>query len=203
MHTFIFRKVRAIQKSRRLGHGILSSIRENRDGATAIEFAILGIPFFALLFGIIEISILFLVTSTTHHAVAEVSRQVRTGEFQSSGGGADEFKAAICTAMVGVGNCDNLRVDVVSSSSGQFVDLSLPVSPATCSGTPSEIEACESADPDLPADVYNDTDGGDVVIVRVQYVHQLSVPNELTRLSNASGNTHVITATTAFKNEPF
>jgi len=203
MHTLIFQKIRAIQKSRRLGHGLLSSMRKNRDGATAIEFAILGIPFFALLFGIVEISVLFFVTSTTHHAVAEVSRQVRTGEFQSSGGGADEFKGAICAAMSGVGSCDNLRVDVISSNTGQFVDLSLPVSPQACAGTPSEIEDCEAADPDMPADVYNDTSGGDVVIVRVQYVHRLSVPNELTRLSNAPGNTHVITATTAFKNEPF
>ncbi len=203
MHTLIIRKARSIQKPRRSGRGILSSLRKNRDGTTAIEFAILGIPFMALLFGIVEISVLFFVTSTTHHAVSEVSRQVRTGEFQASGGGADEFKEAVCAAMSGVGSCENLRIDVISSATGQFSTLSLPTSPTSCSGTPSEVEACEGEDPDMPADVYNDTSGGDVVIVRVQYVHRLSVPNELTRLSNAAGNTHVITATTAFKNEPF
>lgn len=181
----------------------LRLLRQDQKGTTAIEFALLGIPFAALLFGIVEISVLFFMSSTVHHAVAEVAREIRTGEFQSTGGGADEFKVAICAAMSTVGDCDNLRVDVISSATGQFSSLILPVSPTTCTGSPAAIEACEAADPVMPADDYNDTSSGDVVIVRVQYVHHLSVPNELTRLANAAGNTHVITATTAFKNEPF
>ncbi len=190
-------------KNRRGRRRFLRHIRQNKDGATAIEFAILGIPFTALLFGIVEISVLFFMSSTVNHAMAEVSREIRTGEFQGTGGGADEFKAAICSAMSTVGHCDNLRVDVISSATGRFSNLILPVSPTTCTGTPAAIEACEAADPVMPADEYNDTNSGEVVIVRVQYVHHLSVPNALTRLANAAGNTHVITATTAFKNEPF
>jgi len=190
-------------KNRRSKRRLLRAMRQNKDGATAVEFALLGIPFAALLFGIVEISVLFFMSSTVHHAVAEVSREIRTGEFQSTGGGADEFKAAICSAMSTVGSCDNLRVDVISSATGKFSSLVLPVSPTNCTGSSAAIEACEAADPVMPADVYNNTNSGDVVIVRVQYVHHLSVPNELTRLANAAGNTHVITATTAFKNEPF
>lgn len=182
---------------------LFSLLRKDKTGATAVEFALLGIPFAALLFGIVEISVLFFVTSTVHHAVAEVARDIRTGEFQSTGGGADEFKEAVCSAMSTVGNCDNLRVDVISSSTGKFSSLTLPVSPAACTGSTTEIEACEDADPVMPADDYNDTGSGDVVIVRVQYVHPLAVPSALTSLANAAGNTHVITATTAFKNEPF
>jgi len=196
-------RTQMIKNNRRGKRRLFSLLRRDNTGATAVEFALLGVPFAALLFGIIEISVLFFITSTVHHAVAEVAREIRTGEFQSTGGGADEFKAAICSAMSTVGSCDNLRVDVISSATGQFSTLVLPASPTSCSGTPAEIEACEAADPVMPADAYNDTGGGDVVIVRVQYVHHLAVPNELTRLSNAAGNTHVITATTAFKNEPF
>jgi len=196
-------RTKFIENNRRGKRRLFSLLRKDKTGATAVEFALLGIPFAALLFGIVEISVLFFMTSTVHHAVADVSREIRTGEFQSTGGGAAEFKAAICSAMSTVGNCDNLRVDVISSATGQFSTLVLPVSPASCSGSPSEIEACEGADPVMPADEYNDTSGGDVVIVRVQYVHHLSVPDALTSLSNAAGNTHVITATTAFKNEPF
>ncbi len=182
---------------------LFSLLRKDKTGATAVEFALLGIPFAALLFGIVEISVLFFITSTVHHAVAEVSREIRTGEFQTTGGGADEFKAAICSAMSTVGSCDNLRIDVISSATGKFSALILPDSPPACSGTPTEVDACEAANPAMPPDDYNDTASGDVVIVRVQYVHQLAVPDALTSLSNAAGNTHVITATTAFKNEPF
>ena len=196
-------RTQIIKNNRRGKRRLFSLLRRANTGATAVEFALLGIPFAALLFGIVEISVLFFITSTVHHAVAEVAREIRTGEFQTTGGGAAEFKEAICSAMSTVGSCDNLRVDVISSATGQFSTLILPASPTSCTGTPAEVDACEAADPVMPADDYNDTDSGDVVIVRVQYVHHLSVPNELTRLSNAAGNTHVITATTAFKNEPF
>ncbi len=191
------------RKNRRKFFSLLRRAGKDKDGATAIEFALLGIPFVALLFGIVEISVLFFMTSTVHHAVAEVARDIRTGEFQGTGGGAAEFKAAVCANMSTVGNCNNLRVDVVSSATGKFSALNLPQSPQACTGTPAQIDACEAADPAMPADNYSVTASGDVVIVRVQYVHHLSVPNELTRLANAAGNTHVITATTAFKNEPF
>jgi Flp pilus assembly protein TadG len=196
-------RTQIIKNNRKGKRRLFSLLRKDKTGATAVEFALLGIPFAALLFGIVEISVLFFMTSTVHQAVAEVARDIRTGEFQSTGGGVDEFKEAICSSMSTVGNCDNLRVDVISSSTGKFSSLTLPVSPAACTGSTAEIEACKDADPVMPADNYNDTSSGDVVIVRVQYVHPLAVPSALTSLANAAGNTHVITATTAFKNEPF
>lgn len=181
----------------------LRKARKEDDGATAIEFAMLGLPFAALLFGIVEISVLFFMDSTVHHALAEVSRKVRTEEFQSSGGGASAFKTAVCAEMSGVGNCNNLRIDVVSASNGKFSSLSLPQTFPPCTGTPAQKAACEANPPSIPASTYTNTSSGDVVIVRVQYVHHLSVPSALTHLANAPGNTHIITATTAFKNEPF
>ncbi len=181
----------------------LCQARHDDDGATAIEFAILGLPFAALLFGIVEISVLFFMDSTVHHALSEVSRKVRTGEFQASGGGAAAFKAAVCAEMSGVGNCNNLRIDVVSAGDGKFSSLTLPDTFPPCTGTPAQKAACEASPPSIPASTYTNTTSGQVVIVRVQYVHHLSVPSALTHLANAPGNTHIITATTAFKNEPF
>ncbi len=189
--------------------GILNKFRKtklfrryhkNDDGTTAIEFAILAIPFFALVFGIIELAIVFFIGSTLEHAIATVAREIRTGEFQSTSGNADDFKSAICEAMSSVGNCENLRIDVLSAASGKFSDLSLPQSPQPCDA---DDDACQNQSPQLLPDSYTNTSGGDVVIVRVQYFHPLAVPSELTRLSNAPGNTRVINAITAFRNEPF
>lgn len=196
MLTYLKNKCKAARNTR---------LVKNEEGTTAIEFAILGIPFMALLFGIIELAVLFFISSTTQHALETVSREIRTGEFQSEGGAAAEFKTKICAAMVGVGNCDYLRVDILSSATGRFSELTLPQSPAEIpeNETEAEKEAREAAAPALPADNYTVTSGGDVVIVRVQYIHRLTIPSELTRLSNSTGNTHIITHTTAFKNEPF
>lgn len=181
----------------------------NEDGTTAIEFAILGVPFLALLFGIVELAVIFFISSTTQHALESSAREIRTGELLGDGEGETEFKAKICTAMSGVGDCDNLRLDVVSTNTGKFSDLVLPASPtpAVCTGSAAEILACEeaaaAAPPVMPADNFSCTDGGEVVMIRVQYVHTLAIPSTLTKLSNSTGNTHVITHTTAFKNEPF
>lgn len=196
MFAYLKNKCKIVRKNRLI---------EDESGTTAIEFAILGIPFLALLFGIIELAVLFFISSTTQHALETVARKIRTGEFQTSGGGAAEFKTRICTAMTGVGACDKLRVDVISSATGRFSTLVLPESPEPIpvGETEEEKDAREAAAPALPADNYTVTSGGDVVIVRVQYVHTLTLPTELTRLANSTGNTHIITHTTAFKNEPF
>ncbi len=185
------------------------SIFTDENGATAIEFAILGIPFLALLFGIIELAMVFFISSTTQHALESTAREIRTGEFQSAGDNWSTFKDQVCTAMAGVGNCDNLRIDVVSSGTGKFSNLVLPVSPTptVCTGSAQEIIDCEeaaaAAPPVMPTSTYTSTSGTDIVIVRVQYVHTLAVPSTLTKLSNAPGNTRIITHTTVFKNEPF
>ena len=118
-------RAKYIHSNRRSKRRLFSLLRRDKTGATAVEFALLGIPFAALLFGIVEISVLFFVTSTVHHAVSEISRDIRTGEFQSTGGGADEFKEAICNAMSTVGDCANLRVDVISSSTGHRIVIQL------------------------------------------------------------------------------
>lgn len=196
MLVYLKNKCKAARKTR---------LVKDEGGATAIEFAILGLPFLALLFGIIELAVVFFISSTTQHALETVAREIRTGEFQTSGGGAAEFKTQICSAMAGVGSCNKLRVDVLSSATGRFSTLVLPESPEAIPAgeTTAEKEAREAAAPDLPADNYTVTSGGDVVIVRVQYVHTLTIPTELTRLANSTGNTHIITHTTAFKNEPF
>jgi len=58
---------------------------KNKEGTAAIEFAILAIPFFMLLFAVLELAVVFFINSTLNHAVSEAGRQIRTGNFQSCG----------------------------------------------------------------------------------------------------------------------
>ena len=185
------------------------NIFSDEQGTTAIEFAILGVPFLALLFGIVELAMIFFISSTTQHALESSAREIRTGELLEAGEGLTKLRDNICLEMTNVGDCDNLRIDVITTNTGKFTDLSLPVSPTptVCTGTAQEISDCEdaaaAAAPVMPADNWACTSGGDVVMIRIQYVHPLSVPSALTKLSNSTGNTRIISHTTAFKNEPF
>lgn len=169
--------------------------KENRDGATALEFAILAVPFLALLFSIVELAVVFFLSSSLTHAMNESARDIRTGEFQGSCGAAEEFKTAVCDKMA-IGSCGNLRIDVVTSPSGRFQPNLLPPTPTTA----------DPADPDNPIrepDNYMQTQARSVVVVRAQYYHKLAFPGKFSRLSNQPGNYRLISTSTAFRNEPF
>ena len=175
----------------------LRNLSRRREGATAIEFAILAVPFAALLFAILELAIVFFIGSTLNNAMSEAAREVRTGEFQSTCGKDSEFKDLVCSHMGGLGNCNaNLRIDVVSSSTGKFQPDLLPV-------TPTAEDPKNPGEPTIMPNTYVQTNARDVVVVRAQYYHPLAVPGTLTRLSNQPGNRRLITASTAFRNEPF
>ena len=182
-----------------LNHKIQAKYRDlikNKDGATVIEFAILVIPFTALLFSIIEISIVFFVGSALTHSMQNTAREIRTGQFQASCGTAEAFKAKVCDGMSGLASCDKLRIDVKTSATGKFVPDLLPSVPTT-------EDPDAPGEPQIPSDTYDNTAAGDVVVVRAQYYHSLTIPSSFTRLSNQPGNTRLIGAKTAFRNEPF
>lgn len=170
---------------------------KSRDGATALEFSLLVVPFTFLVFGIVELAILFFFNSTLTHATAEVSRQIRTGQFQSTCGAAEtEFKDAVCSYMAGLGDCDGrLRIEVVRGD-GSFSSLAPPVEGE-------QTIDPDTGEPDIPPSTYDQTGPRDVVIVRSQYYHKLAIPSKVTRLANQPGNVHRIQSAVAFRNEPF
>lgn len=170
--------------------------RRNEDGATAVEFTILLIPFSALIFAIIELGIVFFIQVTMAHALQGAAREIRTGQFQTAGGAAAQFKELVCEGMAGLGDCGRLRIDVVTSSSNRFEDNMLP-------DTPTSDPANPDAPPTQPGDNYTPTGPRTVAVVRAQYYHKLAFPGEYTRLANASGNTRILSAVTAFRTEPF
>lgn len=170
---------------------------KERDGATAVEFAILAVPFSALLFAIIELAVVFFISSAVHHSMQDAAREVRTGEFQATCGTAAKFKQKVCQKMAGLGNCqNNLRIDVVTSPSGQFEPNLLPP-------TPTNPDPTDPSKPIILPDTYVESPPGAVVVVRAQYYHPLAMPGSFTRLANQPGNHRLITAATAFRNEPF
>jgi Flp pilus assembly protein TadG len=79
------------------------SIRRNQDGTTAIEFALVALPFFMLVFGIISIGLYFFVSFSTEYAAEQASRQVRTGNFRAANANAGmttrDFKNLVCSHM--------------------------------------------------------------------------------------------------------
>lgn len=89
----------------------LKSCRKNQDGAVALEFALVGLPFFLLLFAILEISLVFMAEVNITHATADSARKVRT--LQANINTVDLFKADVCSQVIFIPNClSKLQVEV-------------------------------------------------------------------------------------------
>jgi Flp pilus assembly protein TadG len=63
---------------------LLARFHGDRKGATAIEFAMVSVPFTGLLFAIFETAFIFFTAQGLEAAVANASRQILTGQLQSN-----------------------------------------------------------------------------------------------------------------------
>ncbi len=167
--------------------------QKDAEGATAIEFSILALPFFTLIFGILELAIVLFISSTLTHAVGEAGRQIRIGNFQACGGDtAEGFRSLVCKNMAAFGSCgERLQVFVQTGSDFSSINMQNPAQPA-------------DKDEKITAGSVDSTSGGDPVVVLARYYYPLVLPPLMTRLETRKGTgIREIDAPTAFRNEPF
>ncbi len=162
----------------------------DKRGIATVEFALIAVPFFFLIFGLLEVCVLFIMSAVLEHGAGEAARAIRTGQFQAGGFGDLAFKNAVCSELFGLMNCDSklfLDVQTFSSFGG-----------AT---NPSPIDD----DGNLATDSFSFNAGGqnEIVVVRVFYEWDLIVPVLSKPLANMANDRRLIQATVAFRNEPF
>jgi Flp pilus assembly protein TadG len=163
-----------------------------RRGTAAVEFAMLALPFFALLCGIIEIGMLFVVSTTLEDATNSAARQIRTGQTQTGAtpSSAVNFVAMICGDLSWLGSActNNLSIDVRTFSSFSSVAAPQPVVNGVF--TPSAL-------------TYNTGGPCDIVVVRAYYQWSLMAPLMDPALQTLSGGKALVTAAAVFRNEPY
>jgi Flp pilus assembly protein TadG len=71
----------------------------DRRGSTAIEFAILAIPFALLVFAILESCIAFAAQEVMANITDDVSRRLRTGQLKAADIAGDNLKTMICDKL--------------------------------------------------------------------------------------------------------
>lgn len=167
--------------------------RKGREGSALVEFAIVAVPFFMLLFAILEIALIFTLSSLLENAAMETARLIRTGKAASGAMTEDEFKTQLCSRLsVFSKNCVNrLSVDVrIVPAFGGLDEDTLP--------DPMADGAFDDG-----ATTWATGKGGDTVVVRIWYRHPVVTYFMNKALSRLNDGQAVLTFTTAFKNEPF
>jgi Flp pilus assembly protein TadG len=182
--------------ARRYAHGTTAHPRRfwrARDGASAVEFAIVAPVFLALTFSIVEAGYFYFVESAVEAANTKAARLIRTGQVQSNSLSRDAFFNEICGVVDIFGDCDTqLTVDVSRFASFQELadDISAPV--------------CRDADPDdVDALPYEAGGARDIVRVRVCYLHKSFNPGLGLNLEKSNAGALRMISTSIFRNEPY
>src|ERR1700730_4820789 len=93
---------------------VLRRFRRNRRGSAAVEFALGGPVFFALLFAIIETSIVFFAGQVLETVAQNSARLIMTGQAQTGGWQATDFQSKVCGQIPALLSCAHVYVDVQS-----------------------------------------------------------------------------------------
>ncbi|SDT88866.1 TadE/TadG family type IV pilus assembly protein [Stappia sp. ES.058] len=176
------------RRSRPTRRRLLTLLLRDREGTTAIEFGFVAIPFFLLLFGLIEIGLSLFADQVLNNAVLDAARLIRTGQAHSQGFDSGAFKAKVMESMSGFPvSEDRLSIDVerINSFSGYSPK------PLIDDGKITEDTA------------YNHGEAGDIIIVRALYRWPMVSSLMKTNFADLGSGDRLLVATAVFRNEPF
>jgi Flp pilus assembly protein TadG len=160
----------------------------HQDGAAAVEFALVAVPFLALLFAILETALVFFAGQTLEAAVTDAGRLIMTG--QAQGFSQADFKTQVCNRLAGgLFDCTNgVYVNVQTYSSYAAINTASPISNG-------QFDTTQMA--------YSPGVQGSIVVVTLYYEWPIYVSLLGSNLSNLNGGSRLLVATSVFRNEPY
>lgn len=167
----------------------LKQFRDDNRASAAVEFAIVALPFFILLFAAIDFGLMMFASSTLENGIASAARRIKTGQVAANGITAQQFRQLVCNDVSMLMTCDaRLAVDVRVFNN--FANVNFP---AAVDGNGNLVGNFQ----------YQTGTAGDIVLVRAFYSWRMLTPGFGEAMANMNGGARLIQATTAFRNEPF
>ncbi|MET3853072.1 TadE/TadG family type IV pilus assembly protein [Rhizobium sp. OAE497] len=188
--------------------GTWSAFRRSRDGSAAMEFAMLAIPYFMVIFAIIETFVAFAAEELVSNGVDTISRQMRTGQITFNLGRTTDvadvkaFRQRFCNEVSILIQCsatevatpDKLWLDVRTVTNFSDIPTTIPMNATGL---------------DTTAMQYNPGGSGTKNMVRAYYKWQVItdlVRPYITPYRTTTGarlTEYLIVATSAFQNEQY
>ena len=169
----------------------------DRKGATAVEFALIGAPFLALLVAIIQSFLVFFAQQYLETAVNQSSRTILTGQEQALAQNLTpaqaqaQFASAVCSNLVILFDCSKLMIDVQVAGSWSSANTGVPTLTFDSNGNVTNTWQ------------FNPGKQSDIVVVRVMYQWPVFMGPLGFNLSNLANGNRLIMASTAFMNEAY
>lgn len=185
-----FKSPQLVRLARLLPAGVAKRFIREQDGAAALEFAIVMFPFFALIFAIMETSLIFLASQTLETAAAESGRLIFTGQAQGAKLTQAAFQEQVCNRIYALFDCrNNLKVDVRQYDKFDAAKFQRP-----------EVDEEGNFKGDF---VYDPAGPGCITVVRLYYQWPLTLPLGGFETARLPGDKLLLAATAAFRNEPY
>lgn len=162
-----------------------------RSAATAVEFALVAAPFFALLVALFQTALVFFAGRVLDETVQQASRYILTGQAQTSGMTQGQFASWVCSNTYGLFNCNNFMINVQNYSSFSSASTTTPTLTFNTNGGVSNTWTWSPGNP------------GDIVVVQIMYQWPLVLGPLGFTLANLSNGNRLLISTAVFKNEPY
>lgn len=161
-----------------------------KEGATAVEFALIAPWFFLTLFGLLEIALVAFAQTNLDYAIDETARRIRTGQAQTQGLGATAIRSEVCANFkrIMAMDCSRLYIDV-----DRFADFN-----SAGGGVPVVNGNFQTAQIG-----YQQTQRNEIVLVRGYYEWRFVTPMFQPILGNLSNGDRLLVSSVLFRNEPF
>lgn len=176
---------------------LLARFRRAQEGATAVEFGFIALPFLMLLAAIMETALMFWTSQVLEEAVSQTSRRLLTGESQTRYVGTGpqnttKFREDVCAVATTMVDCSKLVIDVRTYSSfagaKTGVDGSNPISAGGLNTT---------------GFGFNQPQPSQIVVVRAVLEYSLYFTQWSSSLANIGSGRRGIVASATFRTEPF
>jgi pilus assembly protein Flp/PilA len=176
---------------------LLTRFKGSQDGATAVEFGFIAMPFMLLLAAILETAMMFWTSQVLEEAVSQTARRLLTGESHEryKGDGptnTQAFKNDVCAASPGLVDCSKLVIDVRTyasfASAKTGIDSSNPISAGGLNTTGFGFSQSQPLQ---------------IVVVRAVLEYPLYFTSWSSSLANIGSGRRGIVASMTFRAEPF
>ncbi|RCW87453.1 TadE/TadG family type IV pilus assembly protein [Phyllobacterium bourgognense] len=161
----------------------------NKRGTVAIEFALIALPFFLLVFAIIEVSLSFTAQQVMANTTDDIARQLRTGEIKTLN--LAQLKQKVCAGLLmPAANCPDLFVDLRTYTTFALVPKTIPL----------------KATGDVDSTGFTSAPGGAGTINQLRVFYRWPIFTDLMkpRIANIDGTGKILLFSTAtWKNEPY
>lgn len=190
----------------------LRRVARSRDGATAIEFALLAVPYFIIIFAIIETFVAFTAEQLVANATDTMSRKLRTGQitYNLTRPLTDmtqaQFRQAFCNEIAIMISCS---ASEVATPAKLYLDVETYASFGAIPTTIPRVSTAAFADIDPSGFKFAPGGPSSINMVRAYYRWQITtdiVRPYITTIRPANGSMptdFLIIATTAFQNEKY